>query len=295
MIGIVTVLYNSANVLEEFFATLNLQTIKDFVLIAVDNNSRDNSIEIFKDLANKAEFKTILLEEKENWGIAKGNNIGITKALELDCNYVLLSNNDIVLRVDTIERLFCALNDPTISIVVPKIHYYDTNRRLWFGGGRFSMLSGPRHDYLREEDNSQADKEKIIDYSPTCFMLLKSEVFKTVGMMDENYFVYWDDTDFVWRACHKYGLKMLYVPSSLLEHRVGFSSGGDESVFTIKYDNRNKIYFAYKNLSFIRRNVFFIYTLLRYYLKIRKNFDSYKKKLVVQSWKEGYILYKRMK
>ena len=292
MIGIVTVLYNSENVLEDFFKTLELQTIQDFILIGIDNNSRDNSIKKFKTLSSRVGFKTVILEENENWGIAKGNNIGIIHAINLGCDYVLLSNNDIILYPNTIANLLNAISQPNISITVPKILYYNTNGHIWFGGGHFSILSGPRHDFIREKDEGQANTEKLIDYSPTCFMLLKAAVFQQVGMMDETYFVYWDDTDFIWRACHGEKLFMKYVPDACLEHRVGFSSGGEESDFSIKYDNRNKVYFAYKNFSLIRRSIFFLYTFIRYLFKTRRELTPEKRSLVINSWKDGFNLYK---
>ena len=127
LIGIVTVLYNSETVVEEFFETLNNQTFKDFVLYVVDNNSPDNSLEKSKKLAKNCFFKTIFIENSDNYGVAKGNNIGIKKSLEDGCDYVLLSNNDIYLENNTIELLLKNVKNDNAKLAVPKIYYYNCN------------------------------------------------------------------------------------------------------------------------------------------------------------------------
>ena len=96
-IGIVTVLYNSAGVLPEFFETLGTQRYTNFILYIVDNKSPDDSLAVARKLCASARFETVVIENEENYGVAKGNNIGIKAALRDGCDRVLLSNNDIVL------------------------------------------------------------------------------------------------------------------------------------------------------------------------------------------------------
>ena len=66
--------------------------------------------------------------------------------------------------------------------------------------------------------------------------------------MDEVYFVYYDDSDFLWRV-RKHHKKLIYVPTSTLYHKVSVSTGGSESSFSIKYSNRNQIFFIKKNFG----------------------------------------------
>ena len=99
-----------------------------------------------------------------------------------------------------------------------------------------------------DEDNGQYNKQTYFTYAPTCFMLIHKDVFKKVGQMDEKYFVYYDDTDFVYRALKK-GFKILYLSKFVIQHRVSFSTGGGESLFSIYYCNRNRTYFVLKNLE----------------------------------------------
>ena len=93
-IGIVTILYNSEAVLDDFFESLSHQTFKNFILYIVDNLSPDNSLSRAKSLGKKVDFECVYIENGQNFGVAKGNNIGIKAALKDGCNYILLSNND---------------------------------------------------------------------------------------------------------------------------------------------------------------------------------------------------------
>ncbi len=86
------------------------------------------------------------------------------------------------------------------ALVVPKIFYYDTHK-LWMAGGHMDNWRALGvHEGYNKEDAPQYNIAKQITYAPTCFMLVKKEVFDKIGIMDDKYFAYYDDTDFVFRA-----------------------------------------------------------------------------------------------
>lgn len=255
-------MYNSEVVLDDFFRTLNQQIYNDFVVYVIDNKSLDNSLTKARELACQVSFKVIIFAEKENWGVAKGNNIGIKAALDDGCDMILLSNNDVVLEADTILRLLYGMLELGATMAVPKIYFYGTNL-IWAAGGSFVYLKGyTRHTGLKEEDRGQYDVARQISYAPTCFMLIDAAVFKRVGKMDEKYFVYYDDTDFVWRAVKQGKERMVYIPASRLWHKESVSVGGQMSDFAITYMNRNAVYFARKNFSFPQRQIVGFYRLI---------------------------------
>lgn len=291
-IGIVTVLYNSAAVVNDFFETLNLQTFKNFVLYVIDNNSPDNSLVKVKELAKQVFFKVVIFEEQKNWGVAKGNNIGIEAALADGCEYVLLSNNDVVLERTTLKQLLQGMLKMGASMAVPKIYFHDTGL-LWAAGGSFVYRSGStRHFGTDQKDFGQFEIPKQIEYSPTCFMLIHRSVFERVGFMDENYFVYYDDTDFVWRATKIGSEKLFYIPTSCLWHKESSCTEGTHSDFTIRFMNRNLVYFAMKHFSFSHKMVIILYHVLHYWMRERKRMNPAQKKIMRKSYKEGYYLYK---
>jgi GT2 family glycosyltransferase len=244
-IGIVTVLYKSETVLDDFFDTLNGQTYRNFVLYVIDNKSPDNSLIKSKELAKNCWFDTKFIENDDNYGVAKGNNQGIEAALTDDCEYVLLSNNDVVLMPDTIENLYLGLKENHADMAVPKIYFYGTNL-IWAAGGKFRKFLGITiHIGDHEIDKGQYDTNHIINYSPTCFMLIKKYFFFDIGLMDENYFVYFDDTDFVYRANLK-NKRLYYIFNSVVGHKES-SSTIRRSDFYYYYIFRNRIYFSKKH------------------------------------------------
>ncbi len=277
-IGIVTVLYNSEGVLKDYFKTLDEQTYKNFTLYVVDNASPDDSLKQAKLLSESVSFKTVFLEEKQNWGIAKGNNIGIKKAKDDGCKYVLLSNNDIVLKPDTIECLVKGMIESKSNLAVPKIYYYGTNI-IWQAGGKFNLLKAvtPHFGY-KEEDKGQYDEVRLVEYSSTCFMLIDSAIFDQYGYMDERYFVYYDDSDFIYRCTKKGKEKICYIPSSIVEHKVSFSSQKG-SEFYYRMMSRNRVLFIRKRYNTTAK-ILTIFNLLAYNFIVYPFKKNYKELVV---------------
>ncbi|HQV60296.1 MAG TPA: hypothetical protein PLG08_05950, partial [Chitinophagaceae bacterium] len=119
----------------------------------------------------------------------------------------------------------------------------------------------------------------------TCFMLVKKEVFEKVGFMDEKYFAYYDDTDFVLRATNR-GYKIFYDPTLVILHKVS-SSAGTNSPFYVYYSNRNKLYFIRKNFTGLQRYFSILYTLVSrvvFYFR----FDKARRQKLVQGLKDGF-------
>lgn len=285
-IGLVTVLYNGQEVLGGFFESLSKQTYQNTILYVVDNSPDDIALNEAKKLAKYYNISTELINNRANLGVAKGNNQGIEKALDAECDYVLLLNNDIEFDENTIGAMVAYAEEKNESIVVPKI-YYHGSRILWMAGGHISKFKGiSPHRGDGEEDRGQYDAIEYIEYAPTCFMLIKKEVFQTVGMMDECYFVYYDDTDFVWRANGE-GYKIVYYPDAIVHHKVSFSTGGGESLFSIFYTTRNRIYFIRKNFNLL----FQILSLTFFYAtRVVKFFfyDDQQRQRLLQGLKEGW-------
>jgi GT2 family glycosyltransferase len=287
-IGIVTVLYRSETVLPGFFDSLAKQTFKNFVLYVIDNKSPDGSLSLSCELAEKYSFQTIIVANDDNYGVAKGNNIGICKALQDDCDLILLSNNDVELSENTIEALFQGLEKQKADMAVPKIYYWGTNL-LWFAGGGYCWYNGcSQHFGSMQEDMGEYDTSKSVLYAPTCFMLIRKKVFDNVGLMDEKYFVYWDDTDFVYRAIHKNNT-LWYCPQSIVYHKEGTSTG-KQSDFSVYYLCRNFVYFTFKNRPFLLALYYVGFNLLVRFLKRIFSMNFHRWKLALKAYWEGIII-----
>jgi len=249
LIGVVTVTFNSESFLPEFFASCRTQTLANFRLYAIDNASRDGSAAALLQEA-KTEPRLHVIVNKDNVGVAAGNNQGILQALADGCEWVLLLNNDTLFSPALFQQLLDACEQQQWPVVVPKMYFDAPRDSVWYGGGYFNTVRGHTGYHLRmgEKDLGQFDTPTTMDYAPTCCMLVKRSVFETIGLMDETYFVYFDDTDFCWRLRqHKQALG--YWPAATLVHKVGGSTGGVTSPFTVRITARNRLYFLRKHFG----------------------------------------------
>jgi GT2 family glycosyltransferase len=287
-LGLVTVLYNSIEVLEDFFQSLANQSYKNFILYVIDNSPNDDVLNKAIQLSDKFKINSIFINNNANLGVAKGNNQGIQESLKNDCEYVLLLNNDIEFSENTIKDLleYTVKND--VSIIVPKIHYHNTNK-IWTAGGYISKLKGTSpHRGELEVDVGQYENIEYVNYAPTCFMLINKKVFEKIGLMDEKYFVYYDDSDFIYRA-NANGYKIVYFPKAVVAHKVSVSTGGSESLFFIYYVTRNRIYFIRKNLPFIYKIISLPYFFLTRMVKYR-SYNQEQRKTLIKAIKDSFDL-----
>jgi len=296
-IGLVTITYNSADVIRGFLESTFSQTFQNFIIYIIDNNSQDNTIEILKE---NTDSRIELVKNKENVGVAKANNQGIELALKDNCTQVLIINNDVEFEKQLFEKMLQIQKDKNCSLVVPKMMYFDTPDYIWYAGSSFIKKKGflPIHKGIKQKDSSQFDGVYPVEYAPTCCLLVKKEVFQDVGMMDEKYFVYFDDTDFSYRVLKDGRHKLFYFSDTKFYHKVGSLTKSVEKEkkreyrgdFFIKQNTRNHIYFL-KKIGSIYAYLFILFLFFKNNLRFiispnfRKNFHTWK--LINKSYFEG--------
>ncbi len=244
-VGIVTVTYNSASVIDGFMASTLAQSFRDFTLYVIDNASKDDTLQRLEAYRDP---RVVVIKNSANLGVAAANNQGIRESRKAGCSHVLLINNDVEYGADLIRKLLDGLGTQRCQITVPKMMYFDPKDRIWFAGGHFVRwkLFANVHEGENEVDRGQFDQVRCIEYAPTCCMLVEARVFEQIGLMDEQYFVYYDDTDFCLRAMRA-GIAMFLLPDQVLFHKVSSLTGGKESDFAIKYGVRNRLYYVRKH------------------------------------------------
>lgn len=228
---IVILNYNGGqDVLECLESVLKLEK-KEFELsiVLVDNKSTDNSLKKVKSYSKKLK----VLENKENLGFAGGNNVGIKYALGKGADRVFLLNNDTTIDQEALALLTKAGDaDPKIGILGPKIYFYpgcefhqeryqkkEQGKVIWYAGGVIdwqNMLG--RHRGVDEIDVGQYNQVQKTDFVSGCAMMVKKEVFEKIGLLDERYFLYYEDVDFCLRA-KKAGYQLLFVPEAEVWHK----------------------------------------------------------------------------
>jgi len=243
-IGVVTVLFNSAAVLPEFFTSIYSQGYPSFTVFAVDNASQDDSVAI---CAQHAPLCTVIANP-ENRGVAAANNQGIAAAIAAGGDLVVLLNNDVRCGPELFAQLVEGLHTQNCEMTAPMIYFADSPGTIWCAGGSFDRWLGYRQHHIGEgeHDTGQFAPQRIA-FAPTCCVLMRREVFERVGRMDERYFVYWDDTDWMLRA-HRAGVVMWFLPEAKLWHKVGALTGR-QSGFTLRYATRNHAFYLRKHLA----------------------------------------------
>lgn len=238
-IGLITITYNSDAYLETFVACLN-QSVSDheLFLIVVDNASKVSPESVF----NSCKLKTRLVSNEVNVGVAKANNQGSKIAIENGCEYLIFLNNDIEFGPAVVHDVVTKAIQYD-AIVSPRIVTDDSNKTIWFENGVFNTLKGWTGEHC--EATSVGDIQQV-SYMPTCFSCMSVEIFIKVGAFDPIYFVYFDDTDFMYRAL-KSGVAMLVLLNVELVHRVGGTTGGVHSPFTAYQTSKNRLLFIMKH------------------------------------------------
>lgn len=245
MIGVVTVTYNSEDVLDDFLDSMAAQTA-DFRLFVVDNASADRSVERVSAVDDP---RIRLLVQSENLGIAVGNNVGVRAALDEDCDEIVLLNNDTVFDATLLGDLSARAEESSADVVIPSLRYHEAPDRVWFEAATFARWRG---SVPVATDPAPVPSVTEIECACTCCALFDRSVFDRVGLMDERYFVYWDDTDFFYR-CHEAGLTMMLDSSLVVLHKVSTLTGGEDSAFSQTERIKNRVYFIRKHHSGPRR------------------------------------------
>jgi GT2 family glycosyltransferase len=233
-VAVILVNWNGREVTLDCLRSLHMVKGPPLHILVVDNASSDGSVE-----AIRREYPEVeLLCQERNLRFAGGNNVGIRRALDLGAPHLLLLNNDTTIDPFAIQALVDRMErDERCGMVAPKIYYADRPATLWFAGGKISFWSGTmKHLGIREEDRGQHDQARRIDYATGCCMLVRTSIVRSVGGLDESYYMYGEDADWsmrVWRA----GYTVWYEPLGKVWHKLSVSAGGHLSSFKL----RNKL------------------------------------------------------
>lgn len=187
--------YNGKNHLQTCLPSLESQTYSNYSVIVCDNASVDGSADYVK-----INFPSItIVQNKENFGFAKGNNIAMKFALEKGADYLLLLNNDTIAEKDIIDKLVTtAESDKKIGIVGPKIFDIRNRNLIHEMGMRCDKFGFPAAINSEEVKDKGSVSEAF--YVSGCAMMIKQEVLRKIGFFDEAYFMFSEDLDLCWRA-----------------------------------------------------------------------------------------------
>lgn len=221
--------------------------------LVVDNASSDDSVKEIK-----GKFPELLIIGNQiNLGFTGGCNEGIRLALKNGADFVMLLNNDTIVHKDLVKNLLGTFEHDAVGAVVPKIYFeagfeFHKNRYkdsekgkvIWYAGGKMDWdnLIG-KNIGVDQVDQGQFDVRMETDLATGCCFILRSDVLKNAGMLDDRYFLYYEDADFSERL-KRAGYKIIYEPNAIVWHKNAESSGGSGSDLQDYYITRNRLLFG---------------------------------------------------
>lgn len=199
----------------------------------------------------------VLVSTGANLGFAGGNNVGVRYALANDFDYVWLLNNDTVVNADSWRNLLARMEaDPAIGLCGSTlIYYYEPQIIQAMGGSSFDYARGVGAHLgvgLTLQEFAQLSQEKLtaveqqIDYVVGASMMVSRPFLEQIGLMSEEYFLYFEEIDWATRA--KQQFRLAWAPASWVWHKEGGTIGSNHrqraSDISLTYMSRNRLRFA---------------------------------------------------
>ncbi|HLR24626.1 MAG TPA: glycosyltransferase family 2 protein [Fodinibius sp.] len=224
----------------------------NYSIVVVDNGSTDQSVQQIRQ-----RFPDIhLIENEENLGFAGGNNVGIRNALEREADYIWLLNNDTVVEKQALTHLVERMEkEPDLGICGSRLIYYhrrDTIQVL--GGGRYNKWLATTENFGEhqpvKEPFDRLEIEKELDFIIGASMLVSPKFIDEIGLLSEDYFLYYEEIDWGIRAGSAF--KLGFAPESIVYHKEGASTGasnrrkGQKSRLSDYYLVKNRFKLTFK-------------------------------------------------
>lgn len=213
-------------------------------LVVVDNGSSDDSVARIQ-----ASFpQATLIASPENLRFAGGTNLGVRAALEAGADYVLLINNDAFLHPEALATLLRYARQEEVGLVAPLIYWADPPDRIWSVGGRLRpLVMEVSHEWEGQPDPRRWPEILERDFVTGCCLLVPRRTFERVGLLDEQFHMYYDDFDFSCRV-RAAGLRILVIPAARAWHNVAASSGGRDTPNERYWMARSSVVFFRKHI-----------------------------------------------
>lgn len=255
LVTVIIVTLNNLNLLRNCLRCLYIQDYSKVEIIVVDNGSDDDIESMLSE-----EFPEVrMIKLDKNYGFAGGNNQGIEKA---QGKYVALINNDAVASPTWLSSLVeTAESDPNIGAVASII--IDGNRpEVLDSCGVGIALDGMSRQAMRGEPVPELTQPKKVLLFSGCACLLRMEALKMVGLFDEDFFAYCEDTDLGLRI-NRAGWKIVVAPNAYVEHYYSMT-GGKFSLQKVYWIERNHLWVAIKNFPWFLLLIVPLFTGIRY-------------------------------
>lgn len=237
-VGVAVVNYRTADLIVDLLASLKDGIGNEIRLdiVLVDNDSGDDSVDILQSAISElpSSIRAEIILAERNGGFSYGNNIAFGKLLDRGCDYVWLLNPDTRILPGAAEALISCL-DGGDTIGIAGSHLQDADGTAQIASFNFPTPSGEFVNtcgvgFIRRMFPSGVvargvpESQSRVDWVAGASFMIKAEVLRTVGIMDESYFLYFEEVDFC-LVCSRLGYSTYFVPESKVIHLVGGATG----------------------------------------------------------------------
>jgi hypothetical protein len=221
-IHLIVLNWNDKELSGKCLSSIEKVSYPNYEVLIVDNNSKDGSVEFFKE--NFSQYDVLSLED--NLKYAGGNNAAVEYLKPKEEDFLVFINNDTIVSSDFLDHLISPfLNDANCIITVPKILFAMDINKIWYAGGIVNMWKGKiDHIGIRNFDGPRYSFMMETDYATGCCLCINSADFKKLNYFDTMFNMYWEDVDLSIRA-KKMNRKIVYSPKSIILHSVSQSLG----------------------------------------------------------------------
>jgi len=223
-IGVILVTYNSQKDITRILESILIQKNENLVVYIVDNNSNDDTLKLIETYKSKISF--CIISSKINNGFAKGNNIGIQKAIDDGCDLVFILNPDMQLDENCIDILTKKImSDEKIGAIGPIVLLGNHQDNIIQSYGVSADFKTQRKIVLLTGQSltSELPSENYVDYLIGGAMMFKSSVLKITGLFEEDYFMYNDELDIAYRI-KTAGFRTVCIRDARVSHFHDFSA-----------------------------------------------------------------------
>lgn len=257
LISIITINWNTTEITCELLSSIKQQnTYKNIEVIVVDNASEKDPTQQLLSIYPSAK----IIRNNKNLGFSAGNNTGIKIA---SGDYLFLVNNDTEFTPGLIESLIEVFyKKQNVGIVCPKFHYFFNKGTIEYAGyNRVNIFTGRNSMVGKgERDMGQYDSITKTNYAHGGGMMVSKKVIQEVGLMPEQFFLYYEELD--WSVqFRKKGYSIFFQPKALIYHKESMTTGKKSPLKTY-YITRNRILFMRRNTPLPGLGIFLFYFIL---------------------------------
>lgn len=235
MISVIIVQYNGREFIDCLMDSLEKQTLKPDRLIIVDNGEQD-----CRESYLSKNLDILYIRNKVNKGFPSAVNTGIRAA---DGGFIVLLNNDTYLAEDFIENAVLHMKEGKAEFFAPLVLQYDTDK-IDSAGDIYGENIVPVKRYNGIEQHDIELKTEYVEGFSMSACYFKKKHFSSAGMLDESFFLYFEDVDFSLRAAKK-GFRIEFTPDTIAWHYVSAAAkkatGSVYSPMKVYYESRNRI------------------------------------------------------